>query len=112
MFNYAHAVIGYEFIPDGNYKSAMIDVFIRWILNSGYYELTEGEFQLALFYNTWAKKEQPDPIEFDRVEDSRATFNVNFFSKILINYKATRDNLDKVFINRLNGSGQHGDNIQ
>lgn len=99
IINQSHLVFGFDFVADGEYKSSMIKLIRKFLLQSGYGKYTEPEFLLAMFYNGWSKNEQPKSIDFDKPLIRRPTFNTHFLSEVLSNYEETRALLEKYLFN-------------
>ena len=74
-----------------------------FILNFGYGELTLEEFLLAMRLNAYGKIRNPAGEDFDQVNFSGNSINVVYLGKILKNYMALRNNLDRKITNQLDG---------
>lgn len=91
-------------LPQTEYFAAYIaeelEIFIK---EFGYGILTYKEILLALRLNSKGGLKTPSGLEIDQIAFSGACFNVDYISKILSNYRAIRNFLDRKFENQLDG---------
>lgn len=75
----------------------------EFILNFGYKDLTYAEILLALRINSKGGYKYPTGIELEPVVFFGNCFNVDYFSKVLSNYMAIRNMLDRKLQNVIDG---------
>ena len=76
----------------------------RYILNYGYAELTYSEILLALRINSKGGYRFPTGIELEPVTFFGNCFNIDYFSKVISNYMAIRNLLDRKLQNIIDGN--------
>jgi hypothetical protein len=74
-----------------------------FILNFGYEELTYAEILLALRINSKGGYKYPSGIEIEPVVFFGNCFNIDYFSKVMSNYMAIRNLLDRKLQNFIDG---------
>ncbi len=77
---------------------------MEYLNEFGYGELTLQEIILAFRLNTHGGLRYPSGLEVERVPFSGVCFNVDFLAKVLANYMAFRNLLDRKFENFLDGN--------
>lgn len=75
----------------------------NYILEFGYEALTEAEILLAFRLNAHGGLKHPSGLEIEQVEFVGCTFHVEYLAKVLSNYAALRNHLNRKFENQLNG---------
>lgn len=76
---------------------------IDFIFDFGYSHYNEDEVELALKLNLKTGLYIPEPVEIETATSNRSLPNVDFFSKVLFNYAALRNSLDKRIQNVIDG---------
>ena len=76
----------------------------EYILNYGYKELTYSEILLALRINSKGGYRFPTGIELEPVTFFGNCFNIDYFSKVISNYMAIRNLLDRKLQNIIDGN--------
>lgn len=87
-----------EFYAEGLAKEMM-----EYLNEFGFSELTLSEIILALRLNTKGGLRFPTGVEVEKVLFSGTCFNVDFLSKVLSNYMAFRNILDRKIENFIDG---------
>lgn len=75
----------------------------EFILNFGFSELTYDELLLALRMNVKGGFKLPVGLEVEFINFFGNCFNIDFFSKIIANYMAVRNQLDRKLQNHIDG---------
>lgn len=83
-------------VPQSDIHASMLcSLFRNFIEETEYQEYTPNEVELALLFNVNEKIEIPAATEYERVQFSGNTPNLNFVSSVLYNYSLLRNQLDK-----------------
>lgn len=85
------------------YAEGLAKEMIEYLNEFGFSELTLSEIILALRFNTKGGLRFPSGLEIDKVSFSGSCFNVDFLSKVLSNYMALRNILDRKIENFIDG---------
>jgi len=76
----------------------------EYILNYGYADLTYAEILLALRINSKGGYRYPTGIELEPVVFFGHCFNIDYFAKVISNYMAIRNLLDRKLQNIIDGA--------
>lgn len=91
-------------IPGTEFFAEIISEELRnYILNFGYKDLSYEEILLALRINSKGGYKYPSGIDLEPVAFFGNCFNVDYFSKVLNNYMAIRNMLDRKLQNIIDG---------
>lgn len=92
-------------LPNTEFFADVISEEIKsFILEFGYEELTYHEIILAMRANSKGGLKYPSGIELDQVVFFGNCFNVDYFAKVISNYMAMRNILDRKFQNFIDGN--------
>lgn len=92
-------------LPNTEFFADVISEEIKaFILEFGYEELTYAEIILALRINSKGGLRYPSGIELEQVTFFGNCFNVDYFAKVLSNYMAIRNIMDRKFQNFIDGN--------
>ena len=79
----------------------------RFILDFGYGQLTYEEILLAMRMNAKGDYHYIIGLEIEPVTFFGTSFNVEYFGKLLRNYKVVRNQLDRKLMNHIDGYANH-----
>jgi len=91
-------------LPQTEYFAEVLSDEISIFINDfGYRNLTLDEILFAIRINAGTDMKLPPGIELQHIEFTGVCVNVNFISKVLRNYMAIRNMLDRRIQNKLDG---------
>lgn len=92
-------------LPNTEFFADVIsDEIMAFILEFGYEELTYAEIILAMRVNSKGGLRYPSGIELEQVVFFGNCFNVDYFAKVISNYMAVRNILDRKLQNFIDGA--------
>lgn len=97
------AITGCPFPQTEFFAEVLTTTLTEYLTEFGFGELTLEEIILAVKLNAKGGLRFPSGMEVEKVNFSGACFNIDFLSKILSNYMALRNNLDRKLENYIDG---------
>jgi len=92
-------------LPNTEFFADVISDEVKaFILEFGYEELTYSEIILAMRANSKGGLKYPTGIELDQVTFFGNCFNIDYFAKVISNYMAMRNILDRKLQNFIDGN--------
>jgi hypothetical protein len=85
------------------FTDALNKEIIKFLINMGYEEYTLEEVCLSFQINAGGNVRMPTGIEIEYVQFFGTRFNVDYLSRVLKNYSAMRNMLDRKFQNHIDG---------
>jgi hypothetical protein len=85
------------------YANGLCNEMMEYINQFGFHELTLAEVILAIRLNTKGGLRFPTGVDVEKVVFVGSCFNIDFLSKVLSNYMAFRNILDRKLENQIDG---------